>query len=94
LKPILVIASAIVATTMSPEIDNSKLRDHGVCEIIKVSLRNNLDTIIRIEMINFQLKKDVNYVTKYSAYYDEALSNYDIKALKRAIESVSYSCPL
>ena len=70
-----------------------KYSGQASCDFIRSSLINNLDTIVLLEMANFQLKKDELYKEKYSTYYDEALSHYDTKILMKAVDSVSGSCP-
>lgn len=71
-----------------------KASGYAACDLIRLSLRNNMDTVVRLEMLNFQLKNDEVYKDKYSRYYDEALSHYDTKALLKAVDLVARSCPL
>lgn len=75
---------------------NNAVRASGyaACDLIRLSLRNNMDTVVRLEMLNFHLKNDEVYKEKYSLYYDEALSHYNTKALLKAVDLVSRSCPL
>ena len=70
-----------------------KYSSQASCDFIRSSLINNLDTIVLLEMANFQLKKDKLYKENYSSYYDEALSHYDINILTKAVDSITGSCP-
>lgn len=87
------ISSLFVACVVSSADSDAKLSTRDACELINASLRNNIDTIVRVEMVNFQLKKDEIYTNNYGMYYDEALAHYDLKTLSRAIDSVSNNCP-
>ncbi len=89
---IIALAAVSSAITISAS-GGSRIHDSGVCDVIRLSLRNNIDTIVRVEMVNFKLKEDEAYRKKFSNYYDDALSTYDTKTLLRAIESVSRICP-
>ncbi len=85
--------AVILDLIISPAL-NAAEPDDRPCELIRVALRNSIETIILLEMQNFNLKKDSAYDQNYSAYYDEALSHFNTKALVRAMEAVSDRCLL
>jgi hypothetical protein len=89
----ILIASLLLSMIIYSADGAVKYSGQASCEFIRSSLLNNLDTVVRLEMANFQLKKDELYRGKYSSYFDEALSHYDTKALLRAVDSVSGNCP-
>jgi hypothetical protein len=65
-----------------------------LCKPLREAFLHNIDAIIRLETVNFMLKKDDIYVDKYSFYYDDALSNFDVRTLLKAIDVISANCPL
>lgn len=65
-----------------------------LCQPLRDAFLHNIDAIIRLESVNFMLKKDNVYVDRYSNYYDEALSNFDVGTLLKAIDVISANCPL
>lgn len=64
------------------------------CKPLRDAFLHNIDTIIRLESVNFMLKKDDLYVDKYSEYYDHALSHFDVRTLLKAIDVISANCPV
>jgi hypothetical protein len=65
-----------------------------LCKPLREAFLHNIDAIIRLETVNFMLKKDDVYVDRYSDYYDDALSNFDVRTLLKAIDVISANCPL
>lgn len=66
----------------------------AMCQPLRDAFLHNIDAIIRLESVNFMLKKDEVYVDRYSGYYDDALANFDAKTLMAAIDVISANCPL
>ncbi|RUM96955.1 hypothetical protein EET67_15575 [Pseudaminobacter arsenicus] len=65
-----------------------------LCKPLREAFLHNIDAIIRMETVNFMLKKDDVYVDRYSGYYDDALSHFDVRTLLKAIDVISANCPL
>lgn len=88
---ILMLASAAVQPGHAGELTIEK---GALCRPLREAFLHNIDAIIRLETVNFMLKKDDVYVDRYSDYYDDALSNFDVRTLMEAIDVISANCPL
>lgn len=66
----------------------------AVCQPLREAFLHNIDAMIRLETVNFMLKKDDIYVDRYSGYYDDALAHFDVNTLMKAIDVISANCPL
>lgn len=92
-KPVLHLVIALAA--IQPGYGSEFSGANGIpCKPLREAFLHNIDAIIRLESVNFMLKKDDIYVDRYSGYYDDALSHFDVNTLLKAIDVISAHCPL